>query len=206
MPQVVYTPDTYPSRISSASQTDFQTAENRQNGRFWPPGAHEIPLSRLYSRYNSDAGLQPRGLLLSRGHRRRLSCWPIPRTGPASSWTGSRRGKATAALATGKHHDAVGRVPVVATAGGDPETAGDSSVHGCNRVESLRGIAGAKHWSGAQRRGWAVAQSRGGATEGGAEDAIEVASAEGEARARKGPGGTEASRHFSSAQSSGVSG
>ena len=46
----------YPFRISSASQTDFQTAENRQNGRFWPPGAHEIPLSRLYSRYNSDAG------------------------------------------------------------------------------------------------------------------------------------------------------
>ena len=35
------------------------------------------------------------------------------------------------------------------------------------------------HWSGAQRRGWAVAQSRSDATEGGAEDAIEVASAKG---------------------------
>ena len=76
---------------------------------------------------------------------------------------------------------------MVATAGGDPETAGGSPVHGCNRVESLKGTAGAKHWSGAQRRGWAVARSRSDAIEGEAEDAIEVASAKGGSASEKGP-------------------
>ena len=109
--------------------------------------------------------------------------------------------KETAALVAGKHHDAVGRVPVVATAGGNQETAGDPSEPRVQPGREPEGDSGAKHWSGTQRRGpWAVAQCRGGATKGEAEDAIEVASAKVEARARKGPGGTEASRHFSSAQ------
>ena len=139
-----------------------------------------------------------------------MSCWPIPRTGPGSSWTGSRRGKATAALAASKHHDAVGRVPVVATAGGDPETAGDSSDHGCNRQpgRESQGDGGAGHWSGAQRRGWAVAQSRGGATEGGGEDAIEVASAKGGGSAREKGAWWDGSQQalLSGEENSGVSG
>ena len=126
----------------------------------------------------------------------------LPRTrGPGSPWPGNSWGKETAALEASNRRNAVGRESATDQAACDGrETAGglpESRVQPGGRLE---GNSGAKHWSGAQRRGWAVAQSRSDATEGGAEDAIEVGSAIGEARARKGPGGTEASRHFSAAK------
>ena len=76
---------------------------------------------------------------------------------------------------------------MVATAGGDQETAGDPSEPRVQPGREPEGNSGARHWSGAQRRGWAVAQSRGGATEGGAGDAIEVTSAKGGSAREKGP-------------------
>ena len=112
----------------------------------------------------------------------------LPRTRPGSHWTGSSWGKETAALEASNRRNAVGREPATDQAACDGrETAGGLSESRVQPGGRLEGNSGAKHWSGAQRRGRAAARSRSDAIEGEAEDAIEVASAKGGSASEKGP-------------------